>query len=138
MRYPDAPGFRGTETSRAAAEYVAPTAARMLDRVESYLRANGPACPEEICAGIARPGERLLLNSVRARCTQLRAQGRLVDSGQRGKGESGKVRVIRWRCATPDELALHLARKAAEAEKTSGNVSLGDRRAAPENGADDD
>ncbi len=121
MQYPDAPGWKRGETSRAAAEYVAPTAARMADRVESYLRARGPACPEEICEGMARPGERLLLTSVRARCTQLRAQGRLVDSGQRGKGESGKVRVIRWRVATPDELALHLARKAAEAEKVGGD-----------------
>jgi hypothetical protein len=64
-----------------------------------------------------------LLNSVRARCTQLRALGRVVDSGQRGKGESGKVRVIRWRVATADERSRFAALRALEAEK--GPVAYG-------------
>jgi hypothetical protein len=123
MRYPDGPGHKGTETSRAAAEFVAPSAGRMMDRVEAYLQAAGPASPEEISAGIAQPGEILLLNSVRARCTQLRALGRVVDSGQRGKGESGKVRVIRWRVATADERSRFAALRALEAEK--GPVAYG-------------
>jgi hypothetical protein len=115
--YPEAPGWKGQETSRAAAEFVAPSAGRMMDRVESDLRANGPASPEEITARIAAPGERLLLTSIRARVCQLRNLGRIVDAGSRGLGESRRVKVIRWRVATPDELSLFLARKAAEAEK---------------------
>lgn len=115
--YPDIPGWKGTETSRAAAAFVAPTAGRMEDRCEAYIREHGPCTPEEVQAGIARPGERLLLTSVRARICGLRARGRLVDAGTRGLGESGKVRVIRWRCTTADELSLFLARKAAEDEK---------------------
>lgn len=119
--YPDAPGWKGTgvtaETSKAGADLVAPTASKMEDRCEAYIRANGPSCPEEVTAGIAMPGERLLLTSVRARICGLRAKGRLIATDERGLGESGKVRVIKWRCATADELSLFLARKAAEDEK---------------------
>lgn len=115
--YPDTPGWKGTETSREAAAYVAPTAGRMMDRVEAYLRDHGPASPEEVAEAIAQPGERLLLTSVRARVCQLRNLGRVVDAGTRGLGESRRCKVIRWRVATADELSLHLARKAAEDEK---------------------
>jgi hypothetical protein len=116
--YPDAPGFRpdSAETSRQAAAIVAPGAGKMLDRIEAYIRATGPASPEEITDAIALPGERLLLTSVRARVCQLRALGRVVDSGERGLGESRRAKVIRWRVATPQELSLHLAREAADAE----------------------
>lgn len=119
--YPDAPGWKGTETSREAAAFVAPKAPNLEARCEAYLREFGPASPEEVTAAIAGPGERLLLTTIRARICSLRARGRVVDSGERGKGESGKVRVIRWRVATPDELSLFLARKAAEDEKGATN-----------------
>lgn len=114
--YPHAPGWKGQETSRAAAEFVAPSSPRMMDRVLAYLAEHGPASPEEITAGIAEPGEHLLLNSIRARVCQLRNLGQVLDAGTRGLGESRRVKVIRWRVATPDELSLFRARKAAEAE----------------------
>ena len=120
--YPETPGWKGTETSREAAEFVAPKAANLEARCEAFIRAHGPASPEEVCAGIAEPGERLLLTTIRARVCGLRAKGRVVASGEYGKGESGKVRVIRWRCTTADELSLFLARKAAETEKGPANV----------------
>lgn len=114
-------GWKGTgataQTSKAGADLVAATAPRMEDRCEGYIRAHGPSSPEEVAAGIAMPGERLLLTSVRARICGLRAKGRVVATDERGLGESGKVKVIKWRCATPEELSLHLARKAAEDEK---------------------
>lgn len=103
--YPERPGWKGTETSRAAADAVAPAAGRMEDRCEAYLRAYGPASPEEVAAGIARPGERLLLTSVRARICGLRAKGRVVATDKRGLGESGRCKVIKWRVATPEEIA---------------------------------
>lgn len=119
--YPDQPGWRhgAAETSRLAAEFVAPSAGRMMDRAEAYIRDHGPCSPEEITEGIAMPGERLLLTSVRARVTQLHKLGRIVDAGAhlRGIGESGRVRVIRYRVATPEELSHFLAAKAAEDEK---------------------
>lgn len=115
--YPDAPGWKGTETSRAAAEFVAPSASKMEDRCEAFIREHGPASPEEVVDGIAYPGERLLLTSVRARICGLRAKGRLIATDQRGWGESGRVRVIKWRVATAAELSHFHALRAAEAEK---------------------
>lgn len=116
-RYPDTPGWKGTETSKAAAEFVAGTAGKMEDRCEAFIRAHGPASPEEVVEGIALPGERLLLTSVRARICGLRAKGRVVATDERGLGESGRCKVIKWRLATPEELSLHLARRAAEVEQ---------------------
>jgi hypothetical protein len=115
--YPEAPGWKGQATSRAAAEYVAPTAGRMMDRIAAYLAKHGPASPEEITARIARPDENLLLTSVRARVCQLRNLGRVVDAGSRGLGQSRRVKVIRWRLASADELSRFLALKAAADEK---------------------
>lgn len=120
--YPETPGWKGQETSRLAAEFVAPSAGRMMDRVEAYLRDFGPASPEEISEAIAQPGELLLLTSVRARVCQLRNLGRIVDAGTKGLGQSRRVAVIKWRVATPDELSLFLVRKAAEDEKGPGHA----------------
>lgn len=119
--YPETPGWRAgsAETSRLAAEFVAPSAGRMMDRAEAYIRDHGPASPEEIAVAIAFPGERLLLTSIRARVCQLRNLGRVVDAGteMRGIGESGRVRVIRWRVTTPEERSRWAALKAMADEK---------------------
>lgn len=104
-------------TAFAAADLVNKTVKTMLARIEADYLANGPGTPEEVHARIALPGERLLLTSVRARICQLHRLGRLVDSGTRGLGESLRAKVIRWRLATAEELALFYARKAAAAEK---------------------
>ncbi len=114
--YPSTPGWRpgAPETSRLAAELVAPSAGRMMDRVEAFIRDHGPASPEEITAGLVRPGERLLLTSIRARVCQLHKLGHVVDAGRdkRGIGESGRVGVIRWRVTTPEERAERAATEA--------------------------
>lgn len=115
--YPNSPGWKGTDTSRAAADFVARTAGKMEDRCEAFIRAHGPASPEDVAAGIAQPGERLLLTSVRARICGLRAKGRVVATDERGLGESGRCKVIKWRVATAEELSLHLAGKAGEADQ---------------------
>ena len=117
--YPEEPGWRAgsAETSRLAAEFVAPTAGRMMDRCETFIRDHGPASPEEIADGMTRPGERLLLTSIRARVCQLRNLGRVIDAGSRGIGESGRVRVIRWRVTTPEERSRWSALKALADEK---------------------
>ncbi len=112
--YPENPGWRAgsLETSRLAALDVAPTAPRMMDRVLAVLE-TGPATPEEIQAELSGDGERVLLNSVRARVCQLHAQGRVKDTGERGLGESQRSKAIRWRLATAHELSDFIAAKAA-------------------------
>lgn len=128
MKYPDRPGARAraARTSHLAADLVTPSAPKMLQRVEAYIRENGPCSPEEIVAAIVLPGERLLLNSVRARVCQLRAQGRVIDSGERGVGESLRAKVVKWRLSTPAEREAYLAKKAAAAEDRSARPEVRD------------
>ena len=116
--FPAAPGWRASahgETSRQAAEGQRLKAPRMLDLVTGLL-AEGPASPEQLHAKLKGQGVSALLTSVRARVCQLHKQGRVVDSGARGLGESGSCKVIVWRLSTPAEMSLHLARAAVAAE----------------------
>lgn len=96
--YPHAPGWRRSaigDTSREAAERASVKALSLKDRVLAML-ASGPASPEELTARFAEAGETVLLNTIRARCTDLHKLGKLRPSGSFGRGESGKTRVIRW------------------------------------------
>lgn len=121
--FPDQPGWRAgpnSATSQEAARVAAVHAGPLKDRIMALL-AGGPASPEELQVKFSDTGERVLLNTIRARCSDLHALGRLLPSGTFSRGESGKVRVIRWRLSTPDELSLHLARRAAADEKGPTN-----------------
>lgn len=123
-RYPQQPGWRVSpagSTSREAAAFVAPHAPRQADLALDVIRDLGCASPEQIVEALRARGHAVLLTSIRARTTGLYKQGRLMPSGEYGKGESGKVRVIKWRCATPEEQALHLASKTAANEKEHGD-----------------
>ena len=114
-RWPNAPAWRHHsqgETAREAALAVTPSSKTMMQMIVDLL-GEGPASPEHLTDKLTDLlGRRVLLTSVRARVCQLRAQGRVVDSGFRDIGESGRVRVIRWRLATADELAAFEAAKA--------------------------
>jgi len=117
MSYPETPGWRSMsigETSREAAMAVRARAPTQCALVLQALE-QGPAHPEEITARIHARGHKVLLMSIRPRCSQLVRLGKIVDSGERGKGEGG-CKAIVWRLATADELSLFLARKAAEDE----------------------
>lgn len=114
--FPNAPGVRPNataETSQAAADFVAPYVAGMCADVLALIK-QVPATPEEITEKLQlRSHKRVLLTTVRARICQLRALGLVVDEGTRGIGESGRVKVIRWRHALPLETAMFLAGKEA-------------------------
>jgi hypothetical protein len=103
-------------TSQRAQKLVTPNAPAMLGRIEDRIRDYGPVSPEEITASFQEDGERVLLTTVRARVCQLHKLGRVTDSGERGLGESLRAKVIKWRIATAEELALFAARKVADAE----------------------
>ena len=114
--YPVGPGLRAnaTETQAEAAAFVAPKVAGMCADVLACLQ-HGPATPEELTDTLQQfAPKRVLLTTVRARVCQLRALGMVVDAGSRGIGESGKVRVIRWRLSTPDEFRAFQAARDAE------------------------
>ncbi len=118
--YPNEPGWRtgpNAETSKEGAMLAAKTAGPMKHRVIAYL-GEGPATPEQLVGRFRRDGEVVLLNTIRARTTDLFKLGVVCPSGTYGLGESGKVRVIHWRLMSNEERGLFNARKAAEAEKT--------------------
>lgn len=92
-RYPDAPGWKGKETSRLAAQAIAPKQKRLWEQVLEAFR-QGPATPEQITDRLNRMGgRRFLLMSVRPRCSELGKKGLIRDTGRRGIGEGGAATV---------------------------------------------
>ena len=102
--YPDQPGWRpgSIETSRRAAEAFAPKAKPIRVRTLEVIE-RGPATAEQVAEEI---GAHFMI--VRARCSELRAQGLITDSGLRGSGALGG-RVVVWRSTTREERAAFLA-----------------------------
>ncbi len=106
--YPAVPGHKGrSETGRDAAAAFAPRAKPIRQRALETIE-RGPSTAEQIAAEI---GVHWMI--CRARCSELRAQGLIEDSGRRGKGALGG-KVVVWRATTSIERALHAARKAAD------------------------
>ena len=115
-RYPLVPGWRkgpNAETSREGAALASATSATLKNRILDVV-AISPRTPEELVDHFAAQGETRLLNTIRARCSDLHALGLLTPSGTYGRGESGKVRTIRWRRSTPLEQATVEAERAAK------------------------
>lgn len=100
--YPHELGYQqqanGATTSKDAAQTATAGAKGMAADVLALLQDHGPKSPEEL-VGLFKEklGKRVLLTSVRARCTQLFRLHKIEDSGSRGLGESGRCKVIRWR-----------------------------------------
>jgi len=99
------------QTSVLAAIGATAKAPKMTQRIWGLLQ-EGPLTPEEAKAKLAAEGDRVLLNSVRARICGLHKAGRVKDTGERGLGESQRAKAIRWRASTPEEYADWLAAKA--------------------------
>lgn len=104
--YPETPGWRRSATgatSREAAQAVAERAPTQAELALAVIVARGRASPEEITAELQGKGHKVLLTSIRARCTQMHKRGKLRPSGKFGRGESGRCRTIQWEVAPPAE-----------------------------------
>lgn len=91
-KYPETPGHRGVETSIEAGESIAPIVGTIRNQVLAVIgdaRSKG-ATGDDIADALD-----LLVFQVRARTSELRADKRIVDSGQRRLGASGR-RAIVW------------------------------------------
>lgn len=114
--YPNTPGFRANapETSRQAAEAIAPLAASIRAKVLAVVKAAGPvgATGDDIADELG-----LLVYQVRARLSELRAAGEIVDSERRRKGASGRNGAVwvlpAYGPADPDDGQLDLLARAA-------------------------
>jgi hypothetical protein len=104
--YPHEPGWRASaagDTSKAAALAAKERAPKQADLALAAIRERGRASPEEITEALEAEGHRVLLTSIRARCTQMHKLGVLRPSGFYGKGESGRCRVIQWELAPQND-----------------------------------
>ncbi|MGI9169206.1 MAG: hypothetical protein ACR2FH_03400 [Caulobacteraceae bacterium] len=106
--YPHSPGHKvPSDTGLLAARSFAPKAKPIRARAMAVIERH-PATAEQVAEVI---GEHWMI--VRARCSELRAQGLIADSGRRGEGALGG-RVVIWRSTTPlERAAFHSSREAA-------------------------
>lgn len=90
FKYPEHPGFKARDTSRAAADSVAEKAPNLRDQVLAAIKSR------DMCAdAVARQLGKSIL-SIRPRLSELVAKGLIEDTGRRTFNESGK-RAIVWR-----------------------------------------
>lgn len=84
VTYPNAPGFKGTVSSKEAApgKYAA---SRLRSAVLEYLRSHGPSTPDECARAL---GESIL--AIRPRFSELRLQGKILATGEHRTNASGK------------------------------------------------
>lgn len=88
--YPNAPGYKARDTSRDAAQGVAPVARSLRARVYDSLKGL-EGSPEDIAGRIGEP-----LANVRPRFSELATAQRIEDTGKRGPASGGR-RAIIWR-----------------------------------------
>lgn len=89
--YPNAPGYRATDTSRAAAKAVEPKAGTLQAEVLRVLREHGPLATFEmprLCDATYR--------SLQPRTSELRRLGLIRDTGQRREDPETRKMAIVW------------------------------------------
>lgn len=91
--YPQSPGFRRTDTSRAAAEAVKPKAATVRLMVLEALKRR-PMTSIEIAEHL-----RLPYSTCQPRLSENAAKGLVEDSGARGRSRDPSKAAIVWRLA---------------------------------------
>lgn len=90
--YPDGPGFKARDTSRAAAAATAPEVKSLRARVFDEIKRN-PSTPEEVAARLKLP-----VHSIRPRFSECAAKGWIEDSGDRRRAMGGRQAIV-WRAA---------------------------------------
>jgi predicted ArsR family transcriptional regulator len=91
--YPQSPGYRQTDTSKAAAESMKPSKAILRAAVLNLLY---PA----LCVTADEAADILGIDklSIRPRFSELREEGLIVDTGDRRRNDSGRKAIV-WRLA---------------------------------------
>jgi hypothetical protein len=98
-RYPAFPGHRkGSDTSREAAEKIAPVASTLRGRVARLFKENFPG---SFTADEAAKALNLSPFAIRPRVTELAAAGLLEKTGERRSNPHSSMRANCWRAAGP-------------------------------------
>ena len=83
------------DTSRDAAEAIRPVLGQECQRVLRAVKLlGGTATAYEVAGHLAAEGHHRDQNCIARRCTDLRDAGRLVDTGQRRPGRSGRALIV--------------------------------------------
>jgi hypothetical protein len=88
LRYPDRPGYKACDTSRLAADGVAPQARTLKARVYEEIKKR-PSTPEQVANRLGEP-----LMNCRPRFSELARQGLIIDSGARGTAMGGRKAIV--------------------------------------------
>lgn len=98
FRYPHLPGAQERDTSREAAEEIAPTAPQLRARALAVLERSNGLTADEVAGRLG-----LSILAIRPRVTELARMGKVRDSGARRRNASGK-RAIVWAPVFPAKL----------------------------------
>jgi predicted ArsR family transcriptional regulator len=96
--YPYQPGAQDRDTSRAAAEQIAPETAQLRARALGVLERSNGLTADEVAGKLG-----LSILSIRPRLTELSRLGRVRDSGQRRPNASGRNAIV-WTPVYPAKL----------------------------------
>ncbi|WP_404713165.1 hypothetical protein [Sphingomonas sp. MMS24-J13] len=96
--YPDAPGAQDRDTSRAAADDMAPAAPILRQMALDVLERSNGLTADQVAA---RLGKSIL--SIRPRITELTRLGKVRDTGERRPNASGKKAIV-WAAVQPARL----------------------------------
>lgn len=93
-QYPHAPASRDTDTSKAAAEAMKPSAATIQRKIVDALTVRGGtgATSKELADSLGIPYE-----AVQPRTSELRKLKKIVDSGERRASRAADKKAIVWR-----------------------------------------
>ncbi len=86
--YPDVPGWQKTDTSKVAAEEIAPTAKTVRALVLHQLKQRS-FTTYELAERLGLP-----YHTVQPRTSELRAKSQIIDSGERRIGPTGKMGIV--------------------------------------------
>ena len=89
--YPNSPGYRRTDTSKAAAADMKPKAGTIRAMVLDYLTKYGAKTADSVAWNLG-----LDKLAVRPRFSELREMGLIEDNGIRSPNASGKMAIV-WR-----------------------------------------
>jgi predicted ArsR family transcriptional regulator len=85
--YPVSPGWKGTDTSRAAAESI--PASILRGKVLRIYQLRGACTADEVAEAL-----HMSVLSVRPRVTELKSLGKIVDTGIRRPNRSGRSAAV--------------------------------------------
>src|SRR5689334_14048637 len=93
--YPHTPGYKDGDVSKRVAEAITPEAETLRGKVETLYRHGAKASADRIAAALGRS-----VLAIRPRVSELVKQGKIKDTGERERNESGQpAKVYAW--ATP-------------------------------------